>query len=170
MWDNLVWLILSFQGFYINFHRSWCSNVYLKAASGALRFDPYCPSIDLIVIQISTKSFGFFLFCFFWYSKTYSKNCIRDNMVWPILFFQGSYINVHLTLVNFLVLKIYWKLVSGAAWFNRYFSFQGFYQVFIKDSCFFSVSKVLKKFESPTIWFDLYRPFRKHWSIFIKST
>ena len=111
-----------------------------------------------------------FFVLFFWYSKTYSKNCIRDNMVWPILFFQGSYINVHLTLVYFLVLKIYWKLVSGAARFNRYFSFQGFYQVFIKGSCFFSVSKVLKKFESPTIWFDLYRPFRKHWSIFIKST
>ena len=27
----------------------------------------------------------------FWSSKIYSKNCIRGNMVWPILSFQGSY-------------------------------------------------------------------------------
>ena len=45
-------------------------------------------------------------------------------------------------------------------WFD-----QGFYEVFIKGSYFFSVSKNFKKFESQTIWFDLYDPFRKHWSI-----
>ena len=65
-----------------------------------LHFDQYCPSKNLRVIQISTKS------SFFWCSKIYLKICIRDNMVWPILSFQGSYINVHLTLVYFLALKI----------------------------------------------------------------
>ena len=47
----------------------------------------------------------FVLFCFFWCSEIYWKNCIRDNMVWHILSFQGSYINVHLTLVYFFVPK-----------------------------------------------------------------
>ena len=95
LWINTVWPMLSFQRLYINFHRSWCSNVYEKTASRTLQFDPYFPLKDLIVIPISTKSY-FFLF---------KKNCIRDIMVWPILSFQGSYINVQLTLIYFLVLK-----------------------------------------------------------------
>ena len=33
---------------------------FKKYAPGTLRFDPYCPSNDLIVIQISTKSSIFF--------------------------------------------------------------------------------------------------------------
>ena len=122
-----------------------------------------CPSKDLIITQISTKRF-FLMF------KTLFKHFIRDNIVWYILSFQGSYLNVHLTVVYFLVLKNYWKIVSGTAWFNRYFPFQGLYQVFMKGSSFFSVSQVFKIFESQTIWFDLYHTFRKHLSIFTKST
>ena len=85
----------------------------------------------------------FFLWFFFWCSKIYSKNFIRGNMVWPILSFQESYINVHLMLVYFLPLKIYWKIVSGTARFDYYFPFQGFYQVFIKSSCFLFCFKSL---------------------------
>ena len=80
---------------------------------------------------------------FFLMFKILFKNFIRENMVWPILSFQGSYINVHLTLVYFLVLKIHWKIVSGTARFDRYFPFQGFYQVFIKGSCFLFCFKSL---------------------------
>ena len=58
-------------------------------------------------------------------------------MVWSILYFQGSYVNVHLTLKYFLVLKTYWKIVSGTLRFDCYFPLQGFYQLFIKGSCFF---------------------------------
>ena len=60
------------------------------------------------------------------------------------------------------MLKIYWKILLGTVWFDSYFRFQGFYEVFIKGSYFFSVSKIFKKFESQTIWFDLDDPFRKH--------
>ena len=51
--------------------------------------------------------------------------------------FQGSYIYVHLTLIYFLILKTYSKTISGTLRFDCYFPFQGFYQVFIKVSCFF---------------------------------
>ena len=161
---NTVWPLLSFQGSHILPFQGSNKNFNLKliyflvfksffkkksitdnaVGPGALRFDPYSPSQDLI--KISTKnSYSF------WCSKIYSKNCIRDNMVWPILSFQGSYINVHLTLIHFLVLKTYWKIVSGTLRFDHYFPFQGFYQVFIKRSCFFSASKVFEKFGSQTI-------------------
>ena len=57
--------------------------------------------------------------------------------VWPILSCQGSYVNVHLTLRYFLVLKTYWKIALGTLWFDRYFPYQRLYQVFIKGACFF---------------------------------
>ena len=44
------------------------------------------------------------------FKKTISGTKWFDSIVWS---FQGSYINTQLTLVNFLVLKIYWKIVSG---------------------------------------------------------
>ena len=98
---------------------------------------------SILSFQGSCNGYGnFHQKLFFLFSKIYSKNCIRDNMVWPILSFQGSYMNVHLTLTYFLVLKIYWKIVSGTAWFGCYFPFQGFYQVFVKGWCFFSVSSL----------------------------
>ena len=62
-------------------------------------------------------------------------------LVWPILSFQGSYVNVHLWHIYFLVLKMSWKIISGTVWSDRYFPFQGFYQVFFKDSCFFLSQK-----------------------------
>ena len=100
-----------------------------------------CPILPFTqdFIKISTKnSYSF------WCSKIYSKNYIRDNMVWPILPFQGSYVNVHLMLINILILKRYWKIVSGTLRFHCYFPFRGFYQVFIKDSCFFLFQKSLR--------------------------
>ena len=92
---------------------------------------------NVVWLIFSLKGF----YSFFFESKTF----IRDNMVWPILSFQGSYINVYLTLVYFLVLKIYWKIVSGTAWFGCCFPFQGFYQVFIKGSYIFFCFKSLYK-------------------------
>ena len=88
---------------------------------------------------------------FFWSSKIHSKNCIRGNIVWLTLSFQGSYTNAHLTLIYLLVLKNYWRIVSGTVCFDSYFPFQGFYQVFIKGSCFFFLfqkSLRFKKLES----------------------
>ena len=109
---------------------------WLKNCIWDIQFDPFCPSKGLMVIQISTKS-SFFIF--FDVQKLFKKFYQGHGfiMVWPILSFQGSYINVHLTLVYFLLLKIYWKVVSATTRFDRYFPFQGFYQVFIKGLCFF---------------------------------
>ena len=74
----------------------------------------------------------------------YSKNCIRDSMVWRILSFQGSYINVHLILIYFLVLKNSLKNCIRDSMVWPFFR------------ALFSVSKVFKKFESWAIWFNLY--------------
>ena len=91
---------------------------------------PYCPFKDLIQTSIESSYF-------FWCLKIYSKNCIRDNMVWHILSFQRSYINVDLMLIYFLVLKMCEKIESWTLGFDCYFLFQEFYQVFIKGLCFF---------------------------------
>ena len=57
-------------------------------------------------------------------------------MVWPIIL-SRIFVNVHLSYIYFLVLKMSWKIVSGRVKFDRYFPFQGFHQVFFKGSCFF---------------------------------
>ena len=126
----------------------------LKTVSKTLWFDPYSIVLPRILLQISTKSsyvFGV--------QKPIQK--IVSGTIWfDILSFQGSYVNVHLSYIYFLVLKMSWKILSGTVQFDCYFPFQGFH----------FVSKVFIKFESRTVWFHPYLPFRKHWSIFIKST
>ena len=113
--ENTVWPILSFQGSYRNTHWSsciiWCSNICQKTAYGTLRFDPYCPFKDLI--QISIKSSFFLVF----------KNLFKKLYQGP---FQGSYIYVHLVLIYFLELKIYWKIESETVGFDRFFLFKDF--------------------------------------------
>ena len=148
---------------------------------------------SIVSFQGSCNGYGnFHQKLFFLFSKIYSKNCIRDTMVWPILSFQGSYMNVHLTLTYFLVLKIYWKIVSGTAWFGCYFPFQGFYQVFVKGWCFFSVSSLhrhgltyiihlenndqflskahIANSDQDKIWIETYCPFKHSTYISIKSS
>ena len=122
----------------------------------------YCASKDLI------PNFHQNLICF-WCSKILSKNCIRDNMVWPILSFQGSYVNVYLSHIYFLVLKMSWRVYQGQCCLTVIFLFKDSIKFSLKAHAFF-VSKVFNKFESWTTWFDLYHTFRKHWSIFMKST
>ena len=80
---------------------------------------------------------------FSWSSRMYSKNSIRDDMVWHILSIQGSYRNVHLTLIYLLVLKIYWKIVSGTLFVDICSPLQRFHQVFMKSSCIFFCFKSL---------------------------
>ena len=70
-----------------------------KTASGTLRFDPYCPSKDLKVIQISIKSF------FFDTQKRIQKNVSGTICFDPYHLFKD--INVHPTLICFLLSKIY---------------------------------------------------------------
>ena len=103
-----------------------------------LPFDSYSIVLPRILLQISTKSsyvFGV--------QKPIQK--IVSGTIWfDILSFQGSYVNVHLSYIYFLVLKMSWKIVSGTVQFDRYFPFQGFHQVFFKGSCFFLFQKSSK--------------------------
>ena len=70
-----------------------------KTASGTLRFDPYCPSKDLKFIQISFKSF------FFDTQKRIQE--IVSGTICFDLYHLFKDINVHPTLIYFLLLKIY---------------------------------------------------------------
>ena len=122
----------------------------------------YCPSKDLIT------NFHQKLICF-WCSKTHSKNCIRDNMVWHIILSRilckcspivHIFFGVKNVLKNCIRDSTIWLL----------FSFSRIPSGFLSRIMLLFVSKVFKKFESRTVWFHPYLPFRKHWSIFIKST
>ena len=76
--------------------------------------------------------------------------------------------NAHISIVVKNLMKNFIR--DSVVWL--YSPLQGFYQVLMKDSCFFLFQNTLmfQKFESQTIWFELYRLFRKQWSILIKST
>ena len=102
------------------------------------------------------------------------KNLLKKNISWTIwfdpycLFKDLMYINVFLTLVHFLVLKTYWKIVSHYG-LTIIFLFKDSINFSLKVHAFFSVSKIFKEFESWTIWLDLDHPLRKHWSILSKA-
>ena len=85
--DNTVWPKLSFWGSYRNFHLS--SDIF-KCSNGFKKL--YLVHYGLTYIALPKILYKFPLKVhIFWSSKIYSKNCIRGNMVWPILSFQGSY-------------------------------------------------------------------------------
>ena len=127
--------------------------------SGTLRFDPYCPSKDLI--QISTRGSYFhgaqkFIQKFVSRTKWFGPCCpfkaLKEISIYALIF-SSKLGNFQLMLIYPLVLTIYLRIVSGTVWFDPYSPLQGFYQVLVKGSCFFLFQKSLrfKKFESQTI-------------------
>ena len=126
----------------IHFRKIWL--IFIKNTYGSFLYFPKTSSTFwLYQRQGSKTNFRLKLKCFLMF-KSSLKNFIKDNMVWPILSFQGSYRNIHLMLMYLLVSKIYWRIVSGTLWFDPYSPLQGFYQVFLKGSSIFSVWKVFE--------------------------
>ena len=94
-----IWINCPFRKIWPTFikkhtYMTRCCIFLMFSDQEAMQLDPYCPFKDLIcvfkdLIQISTEPHYFLVF------KCLLKICVRDNTVWPILSFQGLYINFH---------------------------------------------------------------------------
>ena len=122
---NAVWHICLFQGSNTNFqltsYISWCSQTFIKKL-----FTRQC-GLTHIVLSRALYEFPpkLVLKCLL---KTASGTLRFDQKIVsgticfdPYCLFKD--INIHPMLIYFLMLKIYWKIVSGTAWFDRYFPF-----------------------------------------------
>ena len=92
--------------------------------------------------------------------QKFIKNFIRDNRIWPILSFQGSYRNFHLSSDICCCSNIYLKTVSDTLWFYPYCPSKDLIQISTKSSYFHGVQKFIQKIVSGTIWLGPYCPFK----------
>ena len=77
--------------------------------------------------------------------KSLSKNCIRDNTVWPELSFQGSYRNFLLFLDTFGVQMFVKKLYLVHYGLDPYCLSKDLIQISTESSYFFGVKNLFKK-------------------------
>ena len=119
-----------------------------KLESETIQVDAYCP-FRKIWLTFIKNTYGAFVY----FSNISSTFWLRDNRVWSILSFPGSYIlsfhgsktNFYLKLKYFLVFKSSLKTLSGTIGFDPYCPFKDLIEISIKARILFVIQTFIKK-------------------------
>ena len=134
--DNTVWPILSFQGSFIKFHQNLIFHFCFKHLLKILNQGQYglthtvpLEKFDQLLLEI------YIIWCTLHFSYTAGKFWTRDNTVWPIMSFQGTYrFYVQGSYTNF-------HLKHRYPLYHEQYSFK----FSLKTHIFFSFSKICEK-------------------------
>ena len=125
-----------------------------------MQFNPYCPLGSYILSFQRSKRQNPPKVQIFLGVKKFIKNFIRDSRIWPILSFQGSYGNFHLSSDILWWSNIYKKIVSGTLGFDPYCPSKDPAQISTESSYFHGIQIFFQKIVSGTISFDPYCLFK----------